>query len=657
LAGFGQALPGFTLTGETWTYDPGDGGSVLTGILSRPPGSGPFPATLISHGQGGSAIGFALPNAHILTNWGLVGIGPDYTHVTSTPPENSGWCPENGRRANACLTILRSLAYVDPNRIAAYGHSMGAFVTAGFCGQVTNQLRAAAITSGGTSGTTNASYASPATQEVQGITAPFLMLHGTADTTVSPTQSANLQTILNSSNIPNSRILLDGAGHDLEHERSNEVYSAIHDWFGQWGVLSATNSSSTNTSVRQRPRGIFVLDSAQGSLIGGVSMRDANVRSNAFVTGYVLRAAWQTLETSREVYNFTMISNILARLQPLGQKLSLIIIPNDPPYVAATPGVTTWVDQDQSGNPLTRAVPWDPFLLQQRAKFLAALAAGQFGGLALSNHPTLQVINPYLAGGFTGIRDPVVAQLRNLPGYSRSNLLNAVQSELRALTASFPGKFVQLGFWKVLDGENGAYGNVDCWEYLRRQLLAEFDGLTKPRVGFFMENLGASRPAPGQDPVTGYPVTGFGTPMFLSQTNTWNGFQALTSWHQPFTGATQVTNGTPADGIRFGFETYGATYFELYASDIDYAPNLIWLTDWKERLTAAAAEVQIARQPSGSGVTLTWDRASPNTSVQFATNLASGFQALFSVTNAFAWTNTTPISNLPRAFYRLSQRD
>jgi hypothetical protein len=540
---FGQSLPGFTLTGENWSYDPGDGGSVITGILSRPPGSGPFPAALISHGQGGSAIGFALPNAHILTNWGLLCIGPDYTHVTSND------------------------------------------------------------------------------------------------------------------HVANSRILLDGVGHDLEHERSNEVFTAIHDWFGQWGVLGATNSPATNAAAQHRPRGLFVLDSSRGTLIGGVSMRDANVRSNAFLTGYVLRAPWQTLETSREVYNFTMVSNIVTRLQPLGQKLSLIIVPNDPPYLAATPGVTTWVDQDQSGNPLTRVVPWDPFLLQQRGKFLAALAACQIGGIALSNHPVLQVINPYLAGGFTGIRDPVTAQLRNLPGYSRSNLLYAVQSELRALTANFPAQFVQIGFWNVLDGENAAYGNTEAWEYLRRELLAEFDGAAHPHVGFFMENLAASRPAPGQDPITGYPVTAFGTALFLSQTNTWNGFQALTSWHQPFTGASKVANGTPADGMRFAFETYGATYFEIYVSDVDYAPYLSPLTDWQERLTTPAAQARLAPLPSDSGMTLTWDRASPVTSVEAATNLPGGFHTVSSVTNAFVWTNSVPFANPPRAFYRLSQQD
>lgn len=658
LSGPAQSLPGFTLNGENWTYDPGDGGALIGGILSKPSGSGQFPGVIISHGAGGNAVGYTLPNAHIMTNWGLVGIGCNYTHTNTTTPDNSGWCPENSRRASACLNILRSLSYVETNRLAAYGHSMGAFVTGGFCGLVTNQILVAAIASGGTTGVTNIGFASPARQEVQGIVAPFLMLHGTADTTVYPTQSLNLQLILNSNGVPNNRILLDGAGHDIEHERSNEVYTAVHDWFSQWGLFSPTNPpAQTNppTANSSRPRGIFVLDSAQGTLINGVSMRDANIRTNSNLTGYVLRAAWQTLEPSREVYDFTLVSNAVARLGPLGQKLSLILVPQDPPYIVTNAGVTTWTDQDQSGNPLTRAVPWDPFLLQQRRKFLAALAGCQVGGVALSNHPVLQVIDPYLAGGFTGIRDPNTVQLRNMAGYTRSNLLKAVQTELRLLTTNFPGKFVQIGFWKVLDGENGSYSNLECWEYIRRQLLAEFDGVTKPRVGFFMENLAASRPGPGQEPMTGYPVTSFGTALYLSQTNTWTAFQALTSWKQPFTGPTQVTNGTPADGMAYAFASYGATYFEMYVSDFDYAPNLGQWMDWHQRLTAAAPQLQISDGPNGK-VSLNWDRASPVTTLESSTNAAGGFLSGAVLTNSLAWTNPALMAT-PRLFYRIKQTE
>ena len=654
-----QGLPGLTRTGETWSYNPGDGGGVITGILSAPATNGSWPAILISHGKGGSAFGFALPKAHVMTNWGAVCIGPNYTHTNNANlPENEGWCPENSRRARACLTILASLGYVDTNRIAAYGNSMGAFATAGLCGQVGEQIHVAAITAGGASGTTETNFAAPATQELTGATAPLLMLHGTADTTVPPAQSATLQSILTSNGVPNNRILFDGIGHDLHNNPATEdaVYQHLRDWFTQWGLFGSTNQAVTNAFSVGRPRGLYVLDSSQGAQIGGVSMRNANIRTNEFVTGYVLRAAWDTLETGPESYNFTIISNILAQLTPLGLKLSLILTPFDPPYIAATPGVSTWAGEDRLGNPLTRPVPWDPYLLQQRAKFLAALATNVFGGHALRDHPSLAVIDPYLPGGFTGIRDPNELPLRNLPGYTRSNLLFAVQSELRALTTNFPGKFVQIGCWKIQDNENAAYGGVEAWEYLRQQLLAEFDGVTRPRVGFFMENLAASRPAPGAEPVTGYPVVDFGAALHRSQTNTWSGLQALTSWLQPFTGPDKVAHGTPADGIRYAFENYGATYFELYVPDIDHAPYQAALADWHQRLTATAPTLTIAPTNTGGQLKLTWDRAAPVTTIDARASLSGPFVPAVRITNSFEWT-TSSGGGAASGFYRGRQSD
>jgi len=647
-----QLLPGFVLTGEYWSYDPGDGGAIITGILSRPATNGSLPAVLISHGKGSSAAGFALPKARVMTNWGAVCIAPNYTHASTTnAPENEGWCPENSRRARACLKILASLGYVDMSRVAAYGNSMGAYVTAGLCGEITNQIRAAAITAGGTSGTTNTQSASPATQEVQGIVSPFLMLHGTADTTVPPAQSAALQSILTSNGVPNDRVLFDGIGHDLHNNpaTSNTVLELIRNWFARWGVLAGTNPPG---AMVRRPRGLFVLDSAAGTQINGVSMRDANLRSYAFLSGYVLRVAWSTLEPAQEVYDFTIISNILVHLEPLRQKLSLILVPPEPPYIAATPGVTTWQDLDRNGNPLTRAVPWDPFLLQQRAKFLAALATNRFGGIPFRDHPLLYAINPYLPGGFTGIRDPNTVRLRDLPGYTRSNLLAAVQHELRALTAGFPDKFVQIGFWKVTDYENASYGGMEAWEFLRQQLLAEFNGAARPRVGLFMENLAASRPAPGQDPVTGYPVSAFGAPLFLSQTNTWAAFQALGSWSQPFNPAhlDNTTNGTPADGIAWGFETYGCTYFELYVSDVDHAPYQEALRQWQQKLTAPELRLQMP-----DALRLRWERASPLTVVAIASNVAGPYAPLAWLTNRFEWTNTASVG--PARYFRAWQTE
>ncbi|MBK7875834.1 MAG: dienelactone hydrolase family protein [Planctomycetes bacterium] len=240
LATPGGPLPGFNLVGEDWTYDPGDGGSVLTGKLIQPTtGVAPHPAVLVSHGQGGTAASFSAQKAAVFRTWGFVCIAPNYTHVDSTyPPGTDGWSAENERRARACLTILASRDDVDTTRIAAYGNSKGAFLTAGLAGALLpGELRAAAITAGGTSGTSDATLPSPTVQEVQGITTPFLLLHGTADTTVSPSQSAMLQSVLDAHSVPNARHLWNGVGHDLHAVRSSDVYALERAWFSAHGVL------------------------------------------------------------------------------------------------------------------------------------------------------------------------------------------------------------------------------------------------------------------------------------------------------------------------------------------------------------------------------------------------------------------------------------
>ena len=571
----GQFLPGLEIDGENWTYA-AEGGTTITGVLIRPAGDGPFPAVIISHGKGGTVAGFTVPKAREMANWGLVCIGPRYTHATDDPDfgdaSQEGARPENMRRARACVEIARALPYVKANRIAAYGNSMGAFVSIQLAADLPDRVAVAAITAGGI--VESGDWPAPTVDEAQSIRTPFCMLHGLADTTVPPERSERLRQVLDQNGVPNERRVYDGIGHNLHSVLSSEVYTRIRDWFTTQGLFWNVPGPATD-----RPRGLFVLDSRQGTPHNGGTLRDANLRSHDFIDGYALRAAWDFMEPNPGVYDFTIIDNILAKL-PAGQKLSLIITPYEPAYVAAHAGVTTWVDIDRDDNPTTRAVPWDPYLRERRRALIAALAAHATSGTALRDNPLLLAVDPYLPGGHTGIRDPNIIRLRDLPGYTRAGFQAAVEDELRALTSEFPRVHVQIGFWKFTDTEGG----TEAWEEVRQALLAKFNGLSRPRVGFFMENLAASRPAPGQDPVTGYPVTDYGAPLYLSQHQTWTAFQALTSWKQPFTGPDKVANASPGDGIRYGYETYGCRYFELYVSDVDDVSWQPELREWQRRI-------------------------------------------------------------------------
>jgi acetyl esterase/lipase len=225
-------LPGFQLQGDRWTFD-AEGGKV-TGILVQPQGNGPHPAILISHGLGSNASQFGMMKAREMSKWGFVCIAADYTH--SDPRGDRATfaaSPENLRRAKACLRILRSMPQVDPKRIAAYGNSMGAFLTVGLAADAPGELAAAVITAGGVAlgAATEANAAN--------IRTPLLMLHGSTDATVPPARSEQLFNVLRRSHIPCERQVFEGVGHGLHQEKSGECFRMMRDWFTRHKVLTA----------------------------------------------------------------------------------------------------------------------------------------------------------------------------------------------------------------------------------------------------------------------------------------------------------------------------------------------------------------------------------------------------------------------------------
>jgi hypothetical protein len=129
----------------------------------------------------------------------------------------------------------------------------------------------------------------------------------------------------------------------------------------------------------------------------------------------------------------------------------------------------------------------------------------------------------------------------------------------------------------------------------------------------------------------------------LSQTNTWIGFQALGSWSHPFNPdhVDNTTNGTPADGIRFGLETYGSTYFELYVSDVDYSAYRTELENWSAVLAPPEPRfLSEAFTPDRSAFRLSWSSVSNAAyQVEFSPNLAAWSNASAAVTATSALTS------------------
>lgn len=239
------AIEGFQLNGDHWTCHAG--GKPLSGILLKPEGSGPFPAVVLSHGLGGNAQGIALSMGREMVKWGFACIATDYTHAGKGSGGRDGFAgmdfqqagarPENIRRALACLEVVRQQKQVDPRRIAAYGHSMGAFVTIALGAAAPGQLAAAAITSGGVMIPAGSTAAAPTTNVAAHVRVPFLILQGAADKTVPPGSSELFKQVLDRNHVPNNRHVFEGVGHNVPTERSAEVYRLMRDWFAKNGVL------------------------------------------------------------------------------------------------------------------------------------------------------------------------------------------------------------------------------------------------------------------------------------------------------------------------------------------------------------------------------------------------------------------------------------
>jgi sugar lactone lactonase YvrE len=348
--------------------------------------------------------------------------------------------------------------------------------------------------------------------------------------------------------------------------------------------LVAVHDPAAASSQFARTTGLYILDGSGGSQINGVSMRDGNIRDVPFVDGYVLRAGWEVLEPSQGVYDFTIIRNIFTKL-PANQKLSLIVGSSEPAYVAALAGVATYQGQDQNDQPKTRPVPWDATARARWDALVAALAAAPVDGVALRDHPRLLAVNFGMLGGGAGIRDPLPGKLRDLPGYTRAKFQNdAVLPHLRTLTTAFPAKFAHIGFFNYTDSEGG----TAAWDQVRQAILAEFNGTTRPRVGFFQETLAGFRPAPFADPLTGTPPQNSLQPEFLSRDGTPIVYQMLGSWARPFNSnhVDNTLNGTPGDAMQYGLNDYFCRYHEIYVADVDTLWLQPQLQRWRDLLAA-----------------------------------------------------------------------
>ena len=230
-------------SGATWTLvGTLDGTTVdLQGILLKPRGRGPFPAIVLSHGAGSNAQSYGRELGSVMRTWGLVCIAVDYTHSRGVPDGapgtllQQGASPANTFRAHAAVTVLARLRYVDVRRVAAHGHSMGAFVTTAFAADYPNDVRVASHTSGGVllDAIHREGMPLPSVAQARRIQAPYQWHHGLLDFAVPFLLDRRFDSVLTA---PHEGHLYRRLRH-AEVATDPEVLSRVRAWYTAHGMF------------------------------------------------------------------------------------------------------------------------------------------------------------------------------------------------------------------------------------------------------------------------------------------------------------------------------------------------------------------------------------------------------------------------------------
>jgi dienelactone hydrolase len=130
LAFAGVAASAADVQFRTAKLEASDPDTMISGQLFRPDGTGPFPAVVLLHTCGGLQQHMTHDWPQFLTGLGYVALavdtlGPRGYHK-GCGPMGSNRNEVQARDAYGALDYLAAQSFVDPNRIAAMGYSMGA---------------------------------------------------------------------------------------------------------------------------------------------------------------------------------------------------------------------------------------------------------------------------------------------------------------------------------------------------------------------------------------------------------------------------------------------------------------------------------------------------------------------------------------------------
>lgn len=241
------------------TYD--SSGIPVAGYLFVPRQPGPHPALVYNRGGYGT-FGMLAPDLTFLqladlSAEGYVVAASQY-RGTAGAEGHDGFGGEDVKDVLSLVDALTEMESVDLTRIGMLGHSRGGMMTY-LALTLSDRIRAAVVLAGPTDLAAGLKYrpemmrvyarafgsddggleaaldARSAVNLVEQLptTTPILILHGTGDWRVSPTDSLRIAEQLLARQIPFRLVMLEGGDHGIS-EYELEVQSMIRDWFGRY---------------------------------------------------------------------------------------------------------------------------------------------------------------------------------------------------------------------------------------------------------------------------------------------------------------------------------------------------------------------------------------------------------------------------------------
>jgi dienelactone hydrolase len=228
--------------GARWTYVSVDGGIAyaLEGAVFAPTADGRYPGVVVSHGKSGSPYGYSSQVARVMRGWGMVAIATMYGHAPDAedagnlPVAADGASSGNVLRAHKARDLLSCFRSFDQARVAAHGHSMGAYVTGQLLGTHPQDFLAASQTAGGVSDGPNATQPDAAEQ----ITTAFQVHHSEADTTVPIAFADRLVAILAANQVTHDYHVAEYTGYShAQIALDAGMLERVRLWYVEHGVL------------------------------------------------------------------------------------------------------------------------------------------------------------------------------------------------------------------------------------------------------------------------------------------------------------------------------------------------------------------------------------------------------------------------------------